>query len=73
MRKILSDERDIFFVFVWEMFDLCSKEIPIDDKLKITTRIENRMTAFTFTSGIVLHKHTGYNPGQKPAKDSEYY
>lgn len=70
---LLHDERDIFFLFIQEVFELFNPEIPVSDKQKIVSEIPNRMNAFTYVSKIKLHDRPGYNPNATPIRDDKYY
>ena len=70
---LLHDERDFFFLFIQEVFDLFSLGVQISDKQVITSKIPNRMNAFTHVSGFKLHERPGYSPEIAPIRDDEFY
>jgi phosphohistidine swiveling domain-containing protein len=70
---LLNDEKDIFFLFIQEVFDLLSPKASRTKKLEISSKIPNRMNAFAHTSGLTLHYHPGHDPTQVPTRDGEYY
>lgn len=72
-KNVLNDEKDIFFLFIHEVFDLLSSHIPQPEMLEIAQKIPQRMNAFAYTSGLTLHDHPGHEPSTVPLRDEEYY
>lgn len=72
-QEILPNERDIFFLFIQEVFKLFSPTVSTIEKMKIVSKIPNRMIAFTYMSKIKLHDRLGYDPNKIPERDGEYY
>lgn len=72
---LLETEKDIFFLFVPEIYKLVSPETPSTEKRQIAEKIPKRMTALTFTSKIKLHQRKGYNPELTEGleHDEEYF
>jgi phosphohistidine swiveling domain-containing protein len=73
--NLLETEKDIFFLFVPEIYKLVSPETPSGEKRQIVEKIPRRMTALTFTSKIKLHQRKGYNPELTEGleHDEEYF
>lgn len=71
--KLLFDEKDVFFLLVNEIWELCSPDTTPDRKREVLAKIPNRMNAFTYAAGIVLHDHPGYGSGKEPFRDNEYF
>lgn len=70
---LFYDPKDVFFVFVPEMLELCSETTSAERKRSIVEKVPNRMVANTFVSKIRYHNRPGYNPGAIPQRDNEYY
>jgi hypothetical protein len=71
--ELLYHERDVFFLFIHELFQIFIQEVSKTEKEKKVSKIPDRMTALTYVSKLKLHDRPGYDPEKIPERDGEYY